>query len=490
MGDARSALPREWERLWGAPGPPYRDDLDEIRDSYRDYAEDMLLEERSARFESLVGPHENHLARVHRWFSFKEAFSYRLPREVVAELGTGNSRRAADVFGGVATTALSLQTFPGVDEVVSVEYSPLAQFVGEVKLRWHELDPRRLRRLVDRITSFDGRRGVRLPDLAAFHNPEIYARPTARALVSARDVLQGTRLANAERDFFLVGLAAVAEDLSGAMKDGRALRIRRTRRRRPTSLIGTPPDGIGVSAVRDALRRQWNAMVDDLVLLGSEGHGIGSAAHLQGDARYLGDVEERGVPVLPDGSVGLFVYSPPYLNCIDYSEIYKVELWLLEFIRSADEFRELRLGTLRSHPSIEFPERGYIARCADDRLLGLVRRISSFVTEHGARPGVGRAIFGYFDDMYRVLEEQFRVLEPGGHACCVVGNSTFSRRQAGATGDEVWRLPVLTDVILAALASSIGFDDVRLWEARDLRPRNVRSGHARESVVVMRKPAP
>jgi hypothetical protein len=229
-------------------------------------------------------------------------------------------------------------------------------------------------------------------------------------------------------------------------------------------------------------------MIDDLVLLGGDSHEVSAAVHLRGDARRLDDVEAGGVRVLSDGSVGLFVYSPPYLNCIDYSEIYKVELWLLEFIRTAEEFRQLRLGTLRSHPSIEFPERGYIADCANDRLVALIRRISDFVTQHGARPGVGRAIFGYFDDMYRVLEEQFRVLEPGGYACCVVANSTFSRRHADHRKNELWRLPVLTDVILGGLASSIGFDEVRLWEARDLRPRNVRSGHARESVVVVRKP--
>ncbi len=484
---ARSAVPRGWEQLWGAPSSESRHEVEAIRDRSRVLAENVPLEDRSGQFEALVGPHENHLAPVHRWFSFKEAFSYRLPREVLSELGAGESRRVADVFGGVATTALSLQTLPAVKEVISIEYSPLAQFVGDAKLNWHALDPGRLRRLAEELASFDARRSVCLPELAAFHNPEIYPRSTARALVAARNAIDLSSAQPIERDFFLVGLAAVAEDLSGAMKDGRALRITRGRRRRPTSLIGVAPNGAGASPVRYALRRQWNAMIDDLVLLASEEHDIGTAVHIRGDARELDQVQANGAPVLPQGSIGLLVYSPPYLNCIDYSEIYKLELWLLEFITLQDEFRGLRLGTLRSHPSVDFPERRYLDTCADRELVDLIRGISHFVVKNGARPGVGRAIFGYFDDMYRVLEEQLRVLEPGGHACCVVGNSTFSRRHS-ETKRETWRLPVLTDVLLAALASSIGFEQVRVWEARELRPRNVRAGQARESIVVMRKP--
>ena len=54
-------------------------------------------------------------------------------------------------------------------------------------------------------------------------------------------------------------------------------------------------------------------------------------------------------------------YSPPYLNCIDYTEVYKLELWLLELVKTQAEFRQVRLGTLRSHPSVKFAERDDLA---------------------------------------------------------------------------------------------------------------------------------
>ena len=94
----------------------------------------------------------------------------------------------------------------------------------------------------------------------------------------------------------------------------------------------------------------------------------------------------------------------------------------------------------------------------------------------------------YFSDVYRMLVEQARVLEPGGHFACVVGNSTFSRRDiVDEKRVEKWRVPILTDVIIARLAEAAGFAETAIWHARDLRPRNVGAGAARESVVVGRR---
>src|SRR5204862_2601953 len=109
-------------------------------------------------------------------------------------------------------------------------------------------------------------------------------------------------------------------------------------------------------------------------------------------------------------SVGLFLYSPPYPNAIDYSEIYKLELWLLNFVRSAGEFRQLRLGTLRSHPSVDFPERGYLADISGTLVAETIDGIASFVERNHPRAETGRMIRNYFDDMYRSLQQQFRAL--------------------------------------------------------------------------------
>jgi hypothetical protein len=79
-------------------------------------------------------------------------------------------------------------------------------------------------------------------------------------------------------------------------------------------------------------------------------------------------------PAFPDGWATLSCFSPPYLNCIDYTELYKIELWLMEHIASQEQFRETRLGTLRSHPSVKFPARNSFAGHEDEPAVKLSGR--------------------------------------------------------------------------------------------------------------------
>jgi hypothetical protein len=460
-------------------------------DAMGELAAGLACRNERATFSELVGSAELAQHPVHRWYSYKEAFSPRLPIEVVARTGTGNSGVVADCFAGVATTALALQHRADVSNVVGVEYSPFAHFAGRAKLAWPRTTGDRLRTAAKRLARFRVDPRAEPPTLAAFSNEEIFEPAVVARLVSAREAIStDDAVSDAERTILLLGLAAVIEDVSGVAKDGRALRILRNRARRRKALHPRRGAAIG-NGVREVLLNQWLAMAEDLDRLASFRRSAGKRRdrHLRGDARDLAGVDRRGLRDHPlsEGSVGLCLSSPPYLNCIDYSEVYKLELWLMGFVSDQREFREVRLGTLRSHPSIRFPDYGYFDGL-NQPVVEAVRRIEALLEQRLPKPGLGVMARGYFEDMLRVLREQHRVLEPGGCAVLVVANSTFSRRvRVGDAWTEHWRLPVLTDVILARLAELAGFEHVEVWEARDLQPRNVRAGLAREALVVARK---
>jgi hypothetical protein len=91
--------------------------------------------------------------------------------------------------------------------------------------------------------------------------------------------------------------------------------------------------------------------------------------------------------------------------------------------------------------------------------------------------------------MDEVLRGQYQTLESGGAIACIVAKSTFSRRTKQESGtSEIWRMPVLTDVLIARLAEAVGFVDIEIWVARYLQAKNVSGGLARESIIIARKP--
>lgn len=488
------ALPHDWDALWGPA--PTRVDLRSIKRETARLAGTVRLTDRCEHFSALVGSRELRGSPVHRWFSYKEGYSPGLLGAVIATLGVSHSNlRIADTFGGVATTALAGRAHPQVAEVRSLEYSPWTRFAGATKLTWPTLEPSRLRALLPSALDYELDPTVPIPELAAFSNARMFHHQRVRSLLSARKHLRALPGAtSAERDFFLLGLGAIIEDVSYAMKDGRALRIKGARKRRSASLADHPRPALRATGrVRQALVGQWTAMLDDLdALAGQRARVVATpAVHLTGDARALDTVRmpDGRRPAFPDGWATLTCFSPPYLNCIDYTELYKLELWFMEYIASREQFRETRLGTLRSHPSVKFPRRDSFAGHEDHAVVKLVIELSEWLTKHGARRDVGPVVRTYFEDMLDVWRGQYRLLEDGGVAVCVVANSTFSRRTRGADGTltESWRVPLLTDVLLAHLAELAGFRRAELWTARMLRPRNVRGGTAREALVVAYK---
>lgn len=486
-----TALPQRWTRHWTFPAGERapRLQLRAIEKLSRSLAEAIPKIDLRSTLGPLVGSQGLRTAPVHRWFAYKEGFSPDLLDAVINLLGLGADLKVIDPFGGVGTTALAGVIHPQVAAVRSVEYSPLSHFVGSVKLLWPTIDPDNLDVAIEEALRYRPATGINVPTLSSFSNADVISPQRLRSLLTARDHVRWMKTDEAIRGVLLLGLAAVLEDLSGVMKDGRALRIKRGRRRRPSSLATHPSPYVARGAVKRALANQWSAMAADIRLMqGTHERAYTPALFVAGDARSLSTVMSGSDLAFPRDWANLSLFSPPYLNFLDYTELYKLELWFLELVRTQQEFRQVRLGTLRSHPSIRFAHRSYLNGHSSPT-VDLIEQLSAFATEHGRRNDVGPTIRSYFDDMFQVWVEQGKVLKSGATAACVVANSTFTRRERAEDGSiiESWRLPLLTDVLLAHLAKLAGFEDVYLLEARHLRPRNTGAAVARESVVVARK---
>jgi hypothetical protein len=255
-----------------------------------------------------------------------------------------------------------------------------------------------------------------------------------------------------------LGLAAAIEPVSRTRKDGRALRI--IERERPN--------------LAEILYGRWRIIADDVRFFQNTLPSSCLPKVLNGDGRKISDFGIR------PKSFDLIVTSPPYPNNIDYSEVYKLEAWLLGFVKSQDEFLKLRHSTFRSHPTCSNPElpTEYLDEIKAGQLkllLGtLLRRVKTI-------PGKWRqrVLLGYFADIWLTMKDQYDCLRNGGFSVLVVANSLHGG------SDTPYLIP--TDIVVSTIGRCIGFEVIDLAIARPSKRRLSGNHFLRESVITLRK---
>ena len=413
------------------------------------------------RLRQLVTYVPNKKAPIHRWFQYKEGFSYQLVEMFLHEFEADPVRhRILDPFVGCGTMPLVAKQMGfgawGIDIL------PVAVFVAQVKLRGPEIyDLARLRSEIDRLlavpfhpSSLSAPQGVRIIRLA--YKPE-----TLEQILFLKEEIQQID-DGPIREFLLLGLMSTLESVSYTSKDGQYLRLRKDKK---------------IPDVRDVLRSRLEMMYVDLVgkqaqlkLPGlaetpSEGHG---------DRRcYVAEADARLFVTSYDDYADIVITSPPYLNRYDYSRIYSLEL-CLQFVDEFEELKHIRHSLLRSH--IESRE----SPTDDVHHPALLEILSNLAGQDLNNPRIPVMIKGYFEDMNRVLGQLAQVCRPEARVALVVANARFH-------GELI---PV--DLLLSDLAAEAGFEVERIIITRYKGNSSQQMGRfgrvaVRESVAIWRK---
>jgi hypothetical protein len=422
---------------------------------------------RSGKYEQLVAPNGNSKVPVHRWFHMKEAYSHIFFAQVLKDIGLADRKylRVLDPFAGVGTTALAVADtvahggLAGAT-VYGVECNPFLHLVGAAKLRALQSPPYEFLFTAQKVAAsvLCGRiTADHVPQLSTFANPQYFDPSSVRQLVSLREAIEVEAKAGANPDAInlaKVCLGTVVEPASGLRRDGRALRYVKTKPR--------------LKPVAEFLRRAEQIQED----LPAKSVPVNGSIVL-GDGRTLDS--------LPRESFDLVVFSPPYPNNIDYTEVYKLEAWLLGYIADDAGFSEQRLKTLHSHPSLK---RETAARYLDSpQALEVERLIAPLLTavpDHSRYTGDQKSMIrGYTYDMLSTLKAAYHRINVGGFLVYAVGNSVHG----GTNGKFI----IAADLLIARLAELVGFRVETIEVARHLKRRGVASPFLRESVVFARK---
>lgn len=422
----------------------------------------LRIEDHRAELAPLLRFESNLTEPIHRWFKFKESFSSQLVRHLLTTYVPLSRRSISflDPFCGVGTSLLAAEDTlveAGIKSVVlrGVEVNPYMHFVAGTKLAWDKYNPAVMMRAA--VVSTNGLHlpaRPSFPDLSTMQDRRFVSKKDLGRLLELREKVKIAAKGRPERRPLLLGLAAAAEKVFNLRKDGRALRF--------------VPRATGVS-VDDEVAACWDSIAEDLQL---------GRVRTDTDYRVERADGRRADRVFPTRRFHVILFSPPYLNNIDYTEVYKIELWLLEFLRSRTEMVTQRRRTFRSHPSCLFPE---FSDARGDEVTGILgtsfRRLLDYAGH--AERWRSRLFTEYFADMLRTLRMCHRLLASDGHVFMVIGNSLH--------GTSEHPIPVATDLWTCRLARAAGLRVDALLVGRHLARRRIATPLLRESVIIFSK---
>ncbi len=390
------------------------------------------------------------------WRNFKEAFAPELVARAIGESKVP-VRRCLDPFGGSGTTALACQ-FLGV-KPVTVEVNPFLADLIAAKLASYRLSSissslamllrAANRNRIDPVRYFAAAPGTFVePGIQGrwIFDREVAAR--IASLVESVNHIPDT----ANRRLLRVLLGGILAETSNVTISGKGRRYRQAWRLR---------------------HRRGAAEVDELLC-----EAVEKAA---GDiVRYANRAERRYKVVRGDARlvagniapVDLAIFSPPYPNSFDYTDVYNLELWALGYLDGRSANTRLRLSTLASHVQINrmFPKSPPGSRTLAKTLAALGSSERTLWNRN-----IPAMVGGYFAEMLGIVRAVRGLLPPKGQIWMVVGDSRYS----GVT--------VSVANILSELASQAGCKVVLKEACRSMRSSAQQGGDAtlKETLLVL-----
>jgi len=391
------------------------------------------------------------------WRHFKEAFAPEIVRRAVTET-KGPMHHIVDPFGGSGTTALAAQ-FLGVRST-SIEVNPFLADLIEAKLAIYDLDrvAAAFRRLIDDVFR---NRPVDYPYFPGaprtFVEPGIDGRYIFSKKVAERLAAYRRAITNVSdphfRRLFRVILASVTVPVSNVTISGKGRRYR----------AGWANNTIDPSTVDELFKKGLLDALYDLRRYSA-----------RGCRQYTVECGDARRSAYTTGPCDLAVFSPPYPNSFDYTDVYNIELWTMGYLDSREANRRLRNATLRSHVQIK---RDMTANeKASPSLFRTVKRLRAELRSLWNRH-IPDMIAAYAADITTVLAGLATNLRPSGRVYTVVGDS----RYAG--------IDVPTADILSEIAPQLGYEVVDMEPFRSMRASPQQGGRLElsEMLVVLER---
>jgi DNA modification methylase len=406
--------------------------------------------EEKLNYKPLVNFSTNKNVPIHSWYDYKQGYASELIKGIILSENPSKKHFVLDPFCGVGTTNLVAKEL-GYDSV-GLDINPMAHFAAKVK--HYNFTGHDIQLIQKNIQNVNLKK--------KWYFDEIPKVIESSFRIDQLDILQRIRgyidllPEGKSRDFLLLAYLSIIEDASIRVKDGNGLKLKNNKRS-IDNLVGYFQNK-SMSMLEDLKRTKYDTPTTHHFYNGS----------LLEDSTYAS---------LNGKKFGISIFSPPYANCFDYCEVYKLEFWLGSFVRTYKDFEKYRSMALRSHVNSKFDHS--ISNFSNDVDV-IADLISTFNIWNKNIPDMIR---GYFDDMYELLMRQYSLLVEGGKCFIVVANSGYKG------------IIVPTDLLIADIAETVGYKVRNIYYARKIRASgqqtiDLHSGYdklMRESIIEIEK---
>lgn len=321
---------------------------------------------------------ENH-AR-HRWYFIKEGFAPKLVEQAIINDGVGPGEVLIDPFSGSGTVPLT-GVLSGL-KTIGFEVNPFLCFLAATKL--HQVSPNKIKPAVDGILrAMEKPMKSPLEGFSTFSEGNrwgrwLFPRSVLRSFEAGKQAI--SKVDVKIKNLLKLALIGAVMDCCNATRDGKCLRYRK--------------DWGSNQATSAIIRRRFQERAEMIsVDLATSPLKKISASVTKGDSRKL-------IFASPLDKFHICVTSPPYLNSFDYSDIYRPELFLGEFVDSNKSLMNVRLNTIRSHVQAnwEMPKQDHFGVLYRECINEIKDR-----TDDLWNPKIAIMIQAYFEDLAVIL---------------------------------------------------------------------------------------
>lgn len=371
---------------------------------------------------------------IHNWYKYTQGFSADLIEYLLDEMGIKRNKetKVFDPFVGSGTTLLSCK-YLGIHSF-GVDISPLMTWIANIKIQnW------KVNELEDLLNDLSKAQIAPISDPTLLFNDYLkkaYEPEILNQIVGWRKWIDNLQTSDLNKDFLLLGLISILEDISLIRKHGSHYRYLNK-----TENVGVSKLNIKTISsdtdIKPILLKKLTRMVSDIKELNLSTEVTCRAYNM--NSRF-------NVP--RDEKANVVITSPPYLNRNNYLSQQKAELSILGLLKSESDYKELVKKSYRSHVEAELDKE---AKCSIPEVNKIIEKID---LSDNNNPKIPNMVAGYFEDLKSTLMNIRTLLEPEAKLAFVVGNSRW--------GGVV--VPV--DHLLGLIAERLGYNVEKILVAR------------------------